>query len=212
MRVHGEDRDRARGGRRDRHRGADRREHRAGRESRRASRSATSSSRSSTAPATRSSSSEIREAGARVRLITDGDVAGAIAAGRSSLGVDLLYGIGGTPEGITAACALKCLGGAIQGKLWPRNDEERSRAVEAGYDLDRVLATDDMVSGNDVFFAATGVTDGYLLDGVRTTRDGAITESLVMRSRSGTIRTIRSEHRWEKLEKIAQVDYHPKKG
>jgi fructose-1,6-bisphosphatase II len=155
---------------------------------------------------------EIREAGARVRLITDGDVAGAIAAGRSSLGVDLLYGIGGTPEGITAACALKCLGGAIQGKLWPRNDDERSRAVEAGYDLDRVLATDDLVSGNDVFFAATGVTDGYLLDGVRTTRDGAITESLVMRSRSGTIRTIRSEHRWEKLEKIAQVDYHPKKG
>lgn len=155
---------------------------------------------------------EIREAGARVRLITDGDVAGAIAAGRSSLGVDLLYGIGGTPEGITAACALKCLGGAIQGKLWPRNDDERSRAVEAGYDLDRVLATDDLVSGSDVFFAATGVTDGYLLDGVRTTRDGAITESLVMRSRSGTIRTIRSEHRWEKLEKIAQVDYHPKKG
>ena len=155
---------------------------------------------------------EIREAGARVRLISDGDVAGAIAAGRSSLGVDLLYGIGGTPEGITAACALKCLGGAIQGKLWPRNDDERSRAVEAGYDLDRVLATDDLVSGNDVFFAATGITDGYLLDGVRTTRDGAITESLVMRSRSGTIRTIRSEHRWEKLEKIAQVDYHPKKG
>ncbi|MGH2785853.1 MAG: class II fructose-bisphosphatase [Actinomycetota bacterium] len=154
---------------------------------------------------------EIREAGARVRMITDGDVAGAIAAGRSSLGVDLLYGIGGTPEGITAACALKCLGGAIQGKLWPRNDDERGRAIEAGYDLDRVLATDDLVSGNDVFFAATGVTDGYLLDGVRTTRDGAITESLVMRSRSGTIRTIRSEHRWEKLEKIAQVDYHPRK-
>ncbi|MGH2793476.1 MAG: class II fructose-bisphosphatase [Actinomycetota bacterium] len=154
---------------------------------------------------------EIRESGARVRLITDGDVAGAIAAGRSSLGVDLLYGIGGTPEGITAACALKCLGGAIQGKLWPRNDDEREKAVAEGYDLDRVLATDDLVSGNDVFFAATGVTDGYLLDGVRTTRDGAITESLVMRSRSGTIRTIRSEHRWEKLEKIAQVDYHPRK-
>ncbi|HJR18768.1 MAG TPA: class II fructose-bisphosphatase [Actinomycetota bacterium] len=154
---------------------------------------------------------EIREAGARVRMITDGDVAGAIAAGRSSLGVDLLYGIGGTPEGITAACALKCLGGAIQGKLWPRNDDERNRAIEGGFDLDRVLATDDLVSGNDVFFAATGVTDGYLLDGVRTTRDGAITESLVMRSRSGTIRTIRSEHRWEKLEKIAQVDYHPRK-
>jgi fructose-1,6-bisphosphatase II len=151
---------------------------------------------------------QIREAGARVRMITDGDVAGAIAAGRSSLGVDLLYGIGGTPEGITAACALKCMGGAIQGKLWPRNDDERGRAIEAGYDLDRVLTTGDLVSGNDVFFACTGVTDGYLLDGVRTTRDGAITETLVMRSRSGTIRTIRSEHRWSKLEHIAQVEYH----
>ncbi len=152
---------------------------------------------------------EIREAGARVRLITDGDVAGAIAAGRSTVGVDLLYGIGGTPEGITAACALKCLGGAIQGKLWPRNDDERNRAIDAGYDMSRVLATDDLVSGSDVFFATTGVTDGYLLDGVRTTREGAITETLVMRSRSGTIRTIRSEHRWSKLEKIAQVEYHP---
>ena len=152
---------------------------------------------------------EIREAGARVRLITDGDVAGAIAAGRSSLGVDLLYGIGGTPEGITAACALKCMGGAIHGKLWPRNDDERNRAVEAGYDLTRVLTTNDLVSGNDVFFSTTGITDGYLLDGVRTTREGAITETLVMRSRSGTIRTIRSEHRWEKLEKFTQVDYRP---
>jgi fructose-1,6-bisphosphatase II len=152
---------------------------------------------------------EIREAGARVRLITDGDVAGAIAAGRSSLGVDLLYGIGGTPEGITAACALKCMGGAIHGKLWPRNDDERTRAIDAGYDLTRVLTTNDLVSGNDVFFSTTGITDGYLLDGVRTTREGAITETLVMRSRSGTIRTIRSEHRWEKLEKFTQVDYRP---
>ena len=151
----------------------------------------------------------IREAGARVRLISDGDVAGAIAAGRSILGVDLLYGIGGTPEGVTAACALKCLGGAMQGKLWPRNDDERQRAIDAGYDLSRVLTTNDLVSGDDVFFALTGVTDGYLLDGVRTTRDGAITESLVMRSRSGTTRTIRSEHRWDKLERISQVPYRP---
>jgi fructose-1,6-bisphosphatase II len=153
----------------------------------------------------------IRECGARVRLITDGDVAGAIATARPNLGVDLLYGIGGTPEGVTAACAIKCLGGEIQGKLWPRNDDERRRAIDAGYDLDRVLGTNDLVSGEDVFFATTGVTDGYLLDGVRTTHDGAITESLVMRSRSGTIRTIRSEHRWSKLERIAQVAYRPGK-
>ena len=153
----------------------------------------------------------IRETGARVRLITDGDVAGAIAAGRSNLGVDILYGIGGTPEGVTAACALKCIGGAIQGRLWPRNDDERNRAIEAGYDLSQVLDTNTLVSGDDVFFATTGVTDGYLLDGVRTTRDGAITESLVMRSRSGTIRTIRSEHRWDKLERISEVDYRPRR-
>jgi fructose-1,6-bisphosphatase II len=153
----------------------------------------------------------IREAGARVRLITDGDVAGAIAAGRSNLGVDLLYGIGGTPEGITAACALKCLGGAIQGRLWPRNDDERRRAIDEGYDLSQVLDTNTLVSGDDVFFATTGITDGYLLDGVRTTHDGAITESLVMRSRSGTIRTLRSEHRWSKLERISQVPYRAKR-
>jgi fructose-1,6-bisphosphatase II len=153
----------------------------------------------------------IREVGARVRLITDGDVAGAIATARSGLGVDLLYGIGGTPEGVTAACAMKCLGGEIQGKLWPRNEDERGRAVDAGYDLSKVLTTNDLVSGEDVFFATTGVTDGYLLDGVRTTHDGAITESLVMRSRSGTIRTIRSEHRWSKLERISQVAYRPGK-
>jgi fructose-1,6-bisphosphatase II len=154
----------------------------------------------------------IREAGARVRLITDGDVAGAIAAGRSNLGVDLLYGIGGTPEGITAACALKCLGGAIQGRLWPRNDDERQRAIDEGYDLSQVLDTNTLVSGDDVFFATTGITDGYLLDGVRTTHDGAITESLVMRSRSGTIRTVRSEHRWSKLENISQVPYRAKRS
>jgi len=153
----------------------------------------------------------IRACGARVRLISDGDVAGAITAGRSILGVDLLFGIGGTPEGVVSACALKCLGGAIQGRLWPRNDDERDRAIEAGYDLSRVLTTNDLVSGEDVFFAATGVTDGYLLDGVRTVPDGAITESLVMRSRSGTIRTVRSEHRWSKLERIAQVPYRPGK-
>ena len=151
----------------------------------------------------------IRECGARVRLITDGDVAGAIATARPGLGVDLLYGIGGTPEGVTAACALKCLGGEILGRLWPRNDDERGRAIDAGYDMNAVLTTKDLVSGEDVFFATTGVTDGYLLSGVRTTHDGAITESLVMRSRSGTIRMVRSEHRWDKLSRISEVAYHP---
>jgi fructose-1,6-bisphosphatase II len=150
-----------------------------------------------------------REAGARVRLITDGDVAGAITAGRGILGVDVLYGIGGTPEGVVSACALTCLGGAIQGRLWPRDDDERARAEEQGYDISRVLTTKDLVSGGEIFFAATGVTDGVLVDGVRYTPNGAITESLVMRSRSGTIRTIRAEHRWDKLTAISRVAYHP---
>src|SRR5207248_3094976 len=127
---------------------------------------------------------------AKVRLMMDGDVAPSIAAARAGTGVDLLMGIGGTPEGVISAAAIKSLGGAIQGKLWPRNDEERRALVDAGYDLDRVLTTDDLVGGDDVFVAATGVTDGALLSGVRFTREGALTESIVMRSRSGTVRRV----------------------
>jgi fructose-1,6-bisphosphatase II len=142
---------------------------------------------------------ELREAGARVNLIRDGDVAPAIAAARPETGVDLLYGIGGTPEGVISAAALKSLGGGIQGRLWPRNDEERASLIAAGYDLDRVLTTDDLVAGDDVFVAATGVTTGALLRGIRYVRDGAITDSIVMRSRSGTVRRIEARHNLEKL-------------
>jgi fructose-1,6-bisphosphatase II len=147
---------------------------------------------------------ELREAGAHVHLIRDGDVAPSIAAsGRGRGGaVDMLIGIGGTPEGVISAAAIKCLGGAIQGRLWPRNDEERQALVDAGYDVGRVLKTEDLVSGQDVFVAATGVTSGYLFDGVRYTRDGATTDSLVMRSRSGTVRRIHAEHAFEKLERF----------
>jgi fructose-1,6-bisphosphatase II len=144
----------------------------------------------------------VRKMGARVHLLTDGDVAGAITAARRGTGVDLLYGIGGTPEGVIAAAALKCLGGSIQGRLHPRSDEERTAALEAGYDLDRVLTTDDLIKGEDVFFAATGITDGALLRGVRFSPEGAATESIAMRARSGTIRVIRGEHKVGKLEQI----------
>ena len=144
----------------------------------------------------------VRKMGARVHLLSDGDVAGAITAARPGTGVDLLYGIGGTPEGVVAAAALKCLGGTIQGRLYPRDDEERAAAIQAGYDLDRVLTTDDLVKGEDVFFAATGITDGALLRGVRFSPDGATTESIVMRARSGTIRVIHGEHRARKLKEI----------
>src|SRR5436305_13876290 len=137
---------------------------------------------------------ELREAGAKVRLITDGDVAPSIAAARSGTGVDLLMGIGGTPEGVISAAAIKCLGGAMQGKLWPRNDEERQALVDGGFDLDRVLATDDLVAGDDVFVAATGVTDGALLDGVRYTPGGAETASIVMAPRSGPVRPLEAVH------------------
>jgi fructose-1,6-bisphosphatase II len=149
----------------------------------------------------------IRTMGARVRLITDGDVAGAIVAAMHGSGVDLLYGIGGTPEGVIAAAALKCMGGEILGRLWPRDDKERQASIGAGYDLDRVLTTDDLVRGDDVFFAATGVTDGVLLEGVRYFPGGATSESIVMRALSGTIRTIRSEHHWDKLMPISGVPY-----
>ncbi|WP_448614089.1 class II fructose-bisphosphatase [Modestobacter sp. URMC 112] len=147
---------------------------------------------------------QVREAGARIKFITDGDVAGAIAAAREGTGVDLLMGIGGTPEGIITACALKCMGGALQGRLMPRNDEERQKALEAGHDLDRVLDIGDLVRG-DVFFVATGITSGELLRGVQYTSGGCTTQSLVMRSKSGTIRSIESLHSLEKLRQYSTV-------
>jgi fructose-1,6-bisphosphatase II len=151
---------------------------------------------------------QIREVGARVFLITDGDVAGAIAAARTERsGIDLLLGIGGTPEGVIGASALKCLGGAMQGRLSPRNDEERDKLLEAGFDLEAVLTTDDLVSGNDVFFAATGITTGSLLRGVEYTSGGAVTHSMVMRSRSGTVRYIEAEHSFGKLERFSRIAY-----
>jgi fructose-1,6-bisphosphatase II len=149
----------------------------------------------------------LREVGARVRLITDGDVAPSIAAARAQSTVDLLMGIGGTPEGVISAAAIKCLGGAMQGKLWPRNDEERQALVDAGYDLDRVLTTDDLVAGDDVFVAATGVTDGALLAGVHYTPGGAVTDSIVMRSRSGTVRRIEAYHAFDKLRALSAERY-----
>jgi fructose-1,6-bisphosphatase II len=150
---------------------------------------------------------EVLDAGARIKFITDGDVAGAISAARDGTGVDMLLGIGGTPEGVIAASAIKCLGGVIQGRLWPRNDDERAKAEALGYDIEKVLTTDDLVSGDDVFFAATGVTDGDLLRGVRYRGDSALTESIVMRSRSGTVRLIDALHRREKLKKYSRIGY-----
>jgi fructose-1,6-bisphosphatase II len=143
---------------------------------------------------------EVRTAGARIRLIPDGDVAGAISTAWPESGADVMFGIGGTPEGVIAAAALKCMGGAIQGKLWPRNDSERSEALAAGYDLDEVLTTDRLVAGDNCFFAATGITDGELLQGVHYSRGGASTQSLVMRSRSGTVRLIEAHHLPEKFD------------
>ncbi|WP_256837992.1 class II fructose-bisphosphatase [Ornithinimicrobium faecis] len=143
---------------------------------------------------------QVREAGARLKLITDGDVAGGIAAAREESGIDLLLGIGGTPEGIITAAAVKALGGVIQGKLWPKDDEERQGAIDAGHDLDAVLSTDDLVTGDNCFFVATGITNGELLRGVRFAGSGsAITYSLVMRSKSGTIREIEAHHRLNKV-------------
>jgi fructose-1,6-bisphosphatase II len=150
---------------------------------------------------------EVRATGARIIFITDGDVAGAIMAAREGTGIDLLMGIGGTPEGVIAASAIKCLGGVIQGKLWPRDDAEREKAMAAGHDLDRVLSTDDLVSGENVFFVATGVTDGELLRGVRYRSGGASTHSIVMRSKSGTVRLIESHHRLLKLRAYASIDF-----
>jgi fructose-1,6-bisphosphatase II len=150
---------------------------------------------------------EIRATGARIKFIVDGDVAGAIMAARQGTGIDLLMGVGGTPEGIIAACAMKCLDGVIQGRLWPKDDEEKQRAIDAGHELDRVLYTDDLVNGDDVFFVASGITDGELMQGVRYRAGGCSTHSLVMRSRSGTIRSITSEHKLRKLKSYSAVDF-----
>jgi fructose-1,6-bisphosphatase II len=150
---------------------------------------------------------EVREAGARIHFISDGDVAGAISAARPNTGVDLLIGIGGTPEGIITACALKCMGGAMQARLWPKDDEERAKAIDAGHDLGRVLETNDLVRGDNVFFCATGVTDGDLLRGVHYRAGGCTTQSIVMRSKSGTVRMMDGFHRLTKLREYASVDF-----
>jgi len=142
---------------------------------------------------------DIRSAGARIKFITDGDVAGAVMAARPETGIDVLMGIGGTPEGIIAACAMKCMGGEIQGILHPRSDEERAAADKAGLDLNRVYRTNDLVSGDDHFFAATGITDGELLRGVRFSESGMRSQSIVMRSKSRTIRVIDTEHPLERM-------------
>ncbi|WP_241834408.1 class II fructose-bisphosphatase [Pseudofrankia asymbiotica] len=150
---------------------------------------------------------EIRATGARVKLISDGDVAGAVMAASSDTGIDLLLGVGGTPEGIIAACAVTCLGGVIQARLWPRDDDERRKVEEAGRDTSRVLTTLDLVNSDNVFFVATGITDGELLAGVRYRPGGASTSSLVMRSRSGTIRRVDSQHQLTKLQAYSTVPF-----
>lgn len=151
--------------------------------------------------------SAVRDAGARIKFISDGDVAGAIMAARAGTGVDLLLGIGGTPEGIIAAAALSCMGGSIQARLWPQSPEERAKAQDAGHDLNRVLTTTDLVSGENVFFCATGITDGELVSGVRYDRGAVATSSIVMRSKSGTIRVVESLHQLSKLRAYASVDF-----
>jgi fructose-1,6-bisphosphatase II len=150
---------------------------------------------------------EVRATGARIRLIQDGDVAGAISTAWADSGADVLFGIGGTPEGVITAAALKCMGGVLQGRLWPRNDDERQAAVDAGYDLSAVLTTDDLVRGDNCFFAATGITDGELLQGVHYDNRGATTQSLVMRSKSGTVRRIDARHRLHKLREFSSIEF-----
>ena len=151
---------------------------------------------------------QVRDAGARVRLITDGDVSASLLAVNEDSPVDLLWGIGGTPEGVISAAAIKCIGGQLLGRLWPRDDSERTAAIEAGYDLERILTCDDLVTGEDAFFSATGVTDGDVLQGVRYHGDrGASTESLVMRSRSGTVRRIFARHDRAKMRAIGISRY-----
>jgi fructose-1,6-bisphosphatase II len=150
---------------------------------------------------------EIRKCGARIRLIPDGDVAAALMTAWPDSGVDVLIGIGGTPEGVLAACALRAMGGEIQGKLYARDEDELRRGREAGYNFDKVLTMDDLVSSEDVFFAATGITDGELLKGVRYFGDGASTDSLVVRGMTGTVRQITATHRIDKLRQFAAVKY-----
>ena len=150
---------------------------------------------------------EVRKAGSRIRFIDDGDVAGALMTCLPDSGIDVLIGIGGTPEGVLAACALRAMGGEIQGKLFARNDDELNRGNEMGYDFEAILTMDDLVSSEDVFFAATGITDGELLDGVKYTSRGAITTSLVVRGATGTVRNIIAEHRFDKLQKISGLEY-----
>lgn len=150
---------------------------------------------------------EVRSAGARIRLITDGDVAGALMTAWPGSGIDVLMGIGGTPEGVLAACALKCMGGDIQGKLWSRNLSEVEKGTKLGYDFDRVLHMNDLVQSDNCFFAASGITDGELLDGVKYYGKGAQTHTLVMRSKSGTVREVIATHRWEKLMQFSQIGY-----
>jgi len=150
---------------------------------------------------------EVREIGARIRLIPDGDVAGALMTCLPESGIDALLGMGGTPEGILAACAIRAMGGELQGKLFIRNEEEKKLGLKMGYSLDKVITMDDMVSSNDVFFAATGITDGELLGGVRYTGHGAETESLVIRGRTGTVRWINAKHNFDKLNPISEIEY-----
>jgi fructose-1,6-bisphosphatase II len=150
---------------------------------------------------------EVRSTGARIRLIPDGDVAGAISTAWPDSGADILFGVGGTPEGVIAAAALKCMGGELQGRLWPRNDDERRVAEEMGYDLSAVLGTDDLVQGDNCFFAATGITDGELLRGVHYDSRAAATQSLVMRSKSGTVRRIDARHQLQKLNRYSSIAF-----
>ncbi|MFB9375635.1 class II fructose-bisphosphatase [Kineococcus gynurae] len=150
---------------------------------------------------------EVRAAGARIKFISDGDVAGAVMAAREGTGVDMLLGVGGTPEGIIAACAMHCLGGTIQGRLWPQDDEEKQRALDAGHDLDAVLDTRTLVDSDNVYFVVTGITDGELVHGVRYRGDHISTSSIVMRSKSGTIRRVESEHQLSKLAAYSAIDF-----
>ncbi len=150
---------------------------------------------------------DCRACGARLKLITDGDVAAGLSTALDGTGVDVLMGIGGSPEGVITASALKCMGGEIQCRLWPRDESEKKYALEMGYRLDKTLGIDDLVHSDNVFFSATGITDGELLRGVHYISGGATTDSLVMRSRSGTVRRIQATHRWEKLTKFSSVEY-----